>query len=514
MPDEVQELILKVQGQLELNALNLKLKEEAGLLAEAILKLKQAGGSHAGLEAEVQKLGTSTLALNKQLAAMGTHATGFSGQGGLQMSYVLDDLLNTTGKWEHKLAAISNNLPGLAMSLGAGAGLAGSLGLIGTALISIAPLAHKAWEALSSDVPAEAMEKVAAAAKKVQAELEKILASRTPGAEDTQAGFEQFFAGQGAALQGGIAGALGTSGRGAKMTEAEIGATPSDAQIEAMVDKDIRYQGQGKAGAATQKAALKAQRDKNLAAAQERINQANVGQAGELLGKAPTDKGARQTIAALARANPGAFPRGFAADFASMEPEAMAQADQAAEGFDAANRDFRANKDARREAASRAAKEAAAKAKHEREVKDAEANAAAGARDMDLANQRDAKKGEADAQRNQRRADLNAKALARARAEQGKKERLEGMSNWFQGNVGANQEQGDAMAQATQRGLEQGLSLGQASLKAYTDMVARINQINAQMEQLQGAFQAGMAADNRQFGGQAFSFQSPMPGGG
>jgi hypothetical protein len=66
----------------------------------------------------------------------------------LQFGYVLDDLVNTSGNWQRHLSSISNNMPGLLMSLGAGAGLAGTLGLIYTAFVGLAPVAQHAWNAV------------------------------------------------------------------------------------------------------------------------------------------------------------------------------------------------------------------------------------------------------------------------------------------------------------------------------------------------------------------------------
>ena len=72
----------------------------------------------------------------------------------------MDDLINTSGSWERRLASISNNIPGLVTSLGGGAGLAGTVGIVTTAFIALAPAIKGAWDYFMDTAPEVAKERL------------------------------------------------------------------------------------------------------------------------------------------------------------------------------------------------------------------------------------------------------------------------------------------------------------------------------------------------------------------
>jgi hypothetical protein len=364
--DEIQNLILNVRGQDELARLNQQLDSESRILNQLAADFRQGNISQAQFDAGAQAMAGSIVGLNHQIAELDSRARGMgSPQGLLNLSYIFDDLANTTGGWERKLASISNNIPALLMSLGKDglqgkiAALAGPIGLVATALIALAPLAKAAWDSMSSDKPKEVLDEIAAAAKRVKDELDKLRGSESPEAAETRKGFEDLFAGRGKEIQGSIANALTATGRGEHMTPAEAAAAgQTDAEIDAAVDADIRAQGAaGKAWAAAEKTQRKAIRDRQRSAAIERINKANVEEAGKLLGRAPNEIGARQTILALAQATPGNFSAGFAGDMRSMEADAIAARDAEAAAFEESNERYRELKRHRRDAAKKRAEE-------------------------------------------------------------------------------------------------------------------------------------------------------------
>lgn len=257
------------------------------------------------------------------------------------------------------VGGILNNIEAMTTSLGLGAGMAGALTAVGVALFVLKKPLQEFFAMLQGSptkTEAQAMKELEENThrtaeeteklnkfKKEQIELTKILASTTTAKQEEQAGFEDFFTGQGKQIQGAIAGALGVTGRGAQMTAEEARQSGiTDAQIMEHANKaESQAIGRGASPAVAARIRdgtirrMQFEREQAHSAAQTRINQANVDAAGGILARAPTDIGARATIRAMATQVPGAFPAGFAGDFASMEPAAMAQQDKDDAAFQA-----------------------------------------------------------------------------------------------------------------------------------------------------------------------------------
>ncbi len=190
--DDIQRLILKIEGEDKLKTLNVELGKEEEHLKRLLLIQKQ--GVVGVNPADIQKAATEVVRLNTAIAATTRETKNFVGSA-LQLQYVMDDLINTSGDWTRHLASISNNIPGLVLSLGGTAGIAGAIGIVSTGLIALAPAARAAWAALTGSGPemaAEQLKEIADKVKKLREEFAKLRDMPTDAgksAADRQAAF-------------------------------------------------------------------------------------------------------------------------------------------------------------------------------------------------------------------------------------------------------------------------------------------------------------------------------------
>ncbi len=360
--EDTMRLILDLPGKEAVPLLTSEVKTLEAELETLTTKWKNneiALGTFANEAGQLQnQLGQTKNLLNSLTGAPGSG--GNPGQGILGASYAFQDFTSVLAGGQgfgRALGAVQNNIPMLISSLGGTAGVAGAVSVVAVAigiLIDNWGKLQKAWSTESTTKSeADAMKELEentkrtadetqrlAKYKKEHAETEKIIHSQATKEGEQTASWEGFFAESGGGkLQGQIAGALGATGRGAGMTEEE---SAEISGLEAGVNKSKKFNLH--AQAADYQARLDAARSK----AQERINALNMAKAGKLLGQAPTDKGARATIGALAKAVPGAFPRDFAAEMAGNEPEALEAEDEKARAFDEGNEAWREQKRKRR----------------------------------------------------------------------------------------------------------------------------------------------------------------------
>ena len=228
--DEVQRLILEVVNKDKVDQLNVRLKAEDEALKKLVVDLRDGVISIQQFEAASVKTAATMIGLNQRIKDLGQASTSLIGgrSGGLlQLGYVLDDLTNTTGGWRRKLAAISNNIPGLVMGLGGGAGIAGMVGLISTA-------GHRAGAARESGVgvihragriagrESHVIDDAAERVKRLQSELDKLMKLR-PMAEKQTASDVEFLIGEEGPekVLRNLASAMGQAGEGADYTPAE-----------------------------------------------------------------------------------------------------------------------------------------------------------------------------------------------------------------------------------------------------------------------------------------------------
>lgn len=283
------------------------------------------------LEESVPTIDKATKGLDKLKGTRGAN-----GQGVLGATYALQDfitVLSMGGGFQRALMATQNNLTPMLMGFGVNAGLAGILPTVTTLLTAMIGPANDMWKALfnEGEGPQPVLDALDAAAEKlekVRSELKKIIDATPASEKDTQKLVSEYLAsGQGKQIVGGAAQALGASGRGAQLTEAEKLASSDEAVERAVRSAAMNASRSGRpfTRAEENEARFRAEQARQDARdrAQERINTANVQAAGELVGSAPSDRGARDTLRALAKQFPGAFPKGFAGELQSLEPESL-----------------------------------------------------------------------------------------------------------------------------------------------------------------------------------------------
>ena len=112
-------------------------------------------------------MASSIVGLNQQIAQLDHGAKGLANpQSLLGLSYIFDDLANTTGGWERKLASIGNNIPGLSCpSEKRDSREKRSTRRTHRArchgIDRAAPLAKSAWDAIADGKPKEALDDLA-----------------------------------------------------------------------------------------------------------------------------------------------------------------------------------------------------------------------------------------------------------------------------------------------------------------------------------------------------------------
>jgi hypothetical protein len=310
--DEVQKLILQVEGQEKLKTLNEELAKERDFLEKLLVIQKQ--GVVGVNPQDIRNAAERMVNLNTEIARLQTQTRGF-GQAALNLQYVLDDLTQTSGGWERKLASISNNVPGLVASLGAGAGLAGTIGLVSTALIALAPLAKAAWAALTEEGPElakEQLKEIEDRIKKINDEFKK-LAQKPTDFESQSAKAIGDFLGQRPAAEKAEAGILKV-----------MAGDPSAGLKEMTPDERKEFddlQRRIKRGVGEPMPPLIARRNELANIARQRFARSLVTGATEA---GPAGEKARRTLQEIAQRNPGAFPTNFATHLAEMTPEALA----------------------------------------------------------------------------------------------------------------------------------------------------------------------------------------------
>jgi hypothetical protein len=297
MSDELQKLILEVQGRDKLEALNSALAAEQKALRDLSADLRTGAMSQAAFDAAAAKSGASVLALQAQIKALA--GGGIGGGGILQASYAVQDFTSVLMGGQglgRALASIQNNIPGLLMSLGAGGGLAGIVSLVSVGIGSLTPLLEKMWGAMENK---EAAESAKQRLRELKAQIEathkafRALAETPTDVERLSAeGFRMFFEKRPNAEKGAAAIAAGIGeeeARGA-LTPEELqqysAAHRSALQGEEDLAREARAQagrefaGMGGEGQAPQQmvdAALAAQRQAREAARAERRRLLGIG---------------------------------------------------------------------------------------------------------------------------------------------------------------------------------------------------------------------------------------------
>lgn len=170
--DEVQKLLLQVEGQHQLEQLNRELSEEEKILRGLRQGLSEGGISLRSYNQIAQESAAEILRLRgaiKDLAGQG----GMSGGGILQASYAVQDftaVLSGGQGLDRAIMSVQNNIPGLLMALGMSGGLAGVVSLVSVGIGALVPLIERMWGAFDDK---EAAERAKERLKELQAEIKK-----------------------------------------------------------------------------------------------------------------------------------------------------------------------------------------------------------------------------------------------------------------------------------------------------------------------------------------------------
>lgn len=173
--DEVQRIVMEVLNADRIKELNTMLKDERDTILYLRRELDAGRINNQQYEQSTANVARAIQGINREMKGLSSQG-GISSHSMMQFSYILDDLVNTTGGLERKLASISNNIPGFVQSIaGTGsASIAGGVGILMTALIALAPLAKAAWDAMSGDAEGnDKAEKTKERLRELQAEIKK-----------------------------------------------------------------------------------------------------------------------------------------------------------------------------------------------------------------------------------------------------------------------------------------------------------------------------------------------------
>jgi hypothetical protein len=497
---EEEQLILKIVGEEKLAALNAELAKETKLVTDATTAFRTLGMSQAQYEQIVATQIPKLMDLNGQIKELNVQAKSFSGQGGIQLGYVFDDLVNTSGNWQRHLASISNNMPGLLMSLGVGTGLAGQLSLIYTGFIAVLPVMTKFFDMLTggSEEARQNLEALKKSAEEAADAFVTLADKATPPEAASQKAIAAKLGGQqGRAMQDAIIAAMQATGTGAPAQAEED--VPLWLRTWAKVDP-MR--------AAGMRALKKPEIDQ---AAQERIKRDNLAKAQATLGNAIAGKTpaarleAIQFLQGLQQQVPGAFTE--EQNISNLTPRAFEQS-QALDRQNKAEARTTELEMKRREKADQDKKA------QERTVAQAERDAASASREMDAANKRKAHDDAAILKKDEQERHARQRAMDRQTKIDAKEGPIQAMSGYFAG-TDANEAQ---VRQMSERAVDlmqnYGVPAMFAAQSAYQEMSQKIARMQEQLMGIGDGFNGMKRANNRQLGGQGFSAQSPMPGGG
>jgi hypothetical protein len=501
-------LILKIEGEEKLAKLNQDLaSEELALKNLVLLKNQGAGGLNpAAIEASAAKV----IQLTKEVNQAKFSLASFQGSA-LQLQYVMDDLVNTSGDWTRHLASISNNIPGLVTSLGLSGGVAGAVGIISTALIALTPIAKAAWDALAGNAPEVAKEKIKEIEthiKAVQAAFDKLANKPTnyeqeqaaevkaifgerPMAEDTKRSLAREFTPDEV-----------LKGLNEKETN-ELGTINKDI----LSDKEIEIRG-GKEGGffgrnsivrnklleARQQATMR--RDELERTARDRMAMELITQAGT---EGPAGNAALGRLTRIVEANPDNFRRGLGHSLVTASAAAMRKWDDEQADFNAGNEEWAEKAHAARAERAKVARENAELTRQGEHYRDQQL------RQQEQESQRETR----EAEQYLRRAPAREREARQSQAEQGIR-RMAG-----QQGMSPNDEQVKGAAADALRLVAEGADTNDAMMASFRGMVQQSRALQQRMAQQK---QQWMMEQNRlqmgpDYSGQ-YSQMSPwMPGG-
>jgi hypothetical protein len=295
--DEVQKLILQVEGQERLKLLNFELKEEESNLKK-LLAMKQAGVMGT-LPAEIEASAQKMVKLNAELKTL-VGTSGMGGQGVLGASYALQDftaVLAYGGGLDRALMSVSNNVTQMAQGMGASAAMAAKLSMGFTALTValpvLIPLVKDFWAQMTGQGADLAADKLKAITENLEAardEFQKLREMPTDVEADKQKRIAGMMEGEkGGTIQDAVIKAMEASGQGFVDTKEEKNPHPGFEAIEKQ-----QHEERVRAG--------------NLDLAQKMLGGIKGGKTRQQRDEAIT------SLQGLVQAQPGMFPAGFGQD--------------------------------------------------------------------------------------------------------------------------------------------------------------------------------------------------------
>jgi hypothetical protein len=299
--DEVQNLIIRAQGEIELARIN-KLLEQQTALFQKILAMQAQNPTNTQYTKGLETTAAKIIAFNKEMQnierALPT-APGkgsFNTQGMQQLGYALQDFTSASGGFAQKLNSITNNLQMVAAS----AGMTGPLFLAVTGGMTAFQLLINNWDRLSAWLqsqpsPEEMKARVDALAKRA-ADFAAVIGAPPPGATAAAGATQEAIT------------AIGGPALASKLEESLTGSAAGwgDAQRAQWRLKNIRNYPQTAAGerqfyADEAVAESASKRDTAKTRVQDLITQA--------AGSSPAAAGARRELLAIMQANPGRFSK-------------------------------------------------------------------------------------------------------------------------------------------------------------------------------------------------------------
>jgi hypothetical protein len=176
--DQVDNLILKVQGEAELKSLNAELGREQKALADLVDQLRTGAIAQAAFDQAATKSAGQVVALQEQITKL-AGSRGINGQGILGASYAAQDfagVIGAGGSFSQALNSVQNNLAPVLQSFGVMAGPAGVISLVSVAVGALTPLLGKLWESFDDkgavEKAKEALEDLMAKAKEAHKVVE------------------------------------------------------------------------------------------------------------------------------------------------------------------------------------------------------------------------------------------------------------------------------------------------------------------------------------------------------
>jgi len=349
--EEIQKLILQVEGDMRLRELNKELANEIKLMADLKALFagmpQQAAVFDQQMALSTQKLnalGAEILKIQEADAQTGGEGGGggFKFRGGMRADLVLThafrSLADESTTLSEKLERVSQVTPWVLNMFGAGGAWVMGLALAATAVIELYTHWNDLMAALGNTAPreaAKAIEEMADRTKKAIEEFKKSAGMPVGEEGEVTSVYKKMATGPGAEqLKAQLLQAIQATGAGAQVTEKEkawwTNETPD-------MTPDI------KAIYVARRAEIMARiTAEDTAQAQRIISETHAGKDLE------TREEARKRLAMLVGKAPKAFAPGFGADLEAMTPEGIerdtAASDAAEEAFDAANQAWRAHK--------------------------------------------------------------------------------------------------------------------------------------------------------------------------